>query len=105
MTKQRLQSHPFAPRQEEPGAGNAGRPGASGRRSVPDPQPVTTVLGKHHISWLDRLCADIYDRTGKRLNRAEVLRAFIDAATDSKLDLTNCSTEEELRATIGAALR
>src|SRR5262249_3975454 len=100
MTKQRLQSsplHPFEPREQQEERKESPSP-ASGRRSVPDPQPVTTILGKHHISWLDRLTADIYDRTGKRLNRAEILRAFIDAAADTGFDLTNCSSEEELRA-------
>jgi hypothetical protein len=65
---------------------------------------VTVVLFDRQIVFLDRLCADIRATSGVAVSRAHVIRALIDALTESDLDLTGTRSESELRAIITARL-
>src|SRR5438094_9394910 len=58
---------------------------------------VSVVLFDRQIVHLDRLAADIRGRSGKVLNRAEIIRALIDALIDSGMDVTSIASEADLR--------
>ena len=49
---------------------------------------VSVVLFDRQIHHLDRLAIDIRGKTGKVLNRAEIIRALIDGLIDSGMDIT-----------------
>ena len=65
---------------------------------------VTVVLFDRQIVYLDRLCTDIRATSGVAISRAHVIRALIDALTESDLDLTGTRSEADLRAIITARL-
>ncbi len=62
------------------------------------------MLFDRQIVHLDRLATDIRGRSGKVLNRAEIIRALIDGLIDSKMDITATGSEAELRARIARRL-
>jgi hypothetical protein len=66
---------------------------------------VTVVLLNRHIVFLDRLAADIRERTGTAIKRAEIIRALIDGLADSELDLTSATSVAELKALLAARPR
>lgn len=63
---------------------------------------VTVVLLNRHIVFLDRLAADIRERTGRAIKRAEIIRALIDVLAESDLDLTSATSAAELKALLAA---
>ena len=63
---------------------------------------VTVVLLNRHIVFLDRLAADIRERTGTAIKRAEIIRALIDVLAESDLDLTSATSAAELKALLAA---
>ena len=65
---------------------------------------VTVVLFDRQIVFLDRLGADIRATSGVAISRAHVIRALIDALTESDLDLTGTRSEADLRAILTARL-
>jgi len=65
---------------------------------------VTVVLFDRQIVYLDRLGADIRATSGVAISRAHVIRALIDALTESDLDLTGTRSEADLRAILTARL-
>jgi len=65
---------------------------------------VTVVLLNRQIVYLDRLAADIRAKTGAAIKRAEIIRALIDALTESGLDLTATKSEAELKDILTARL-
>jgi hypothetical protein len=65
---------------------------------------VSVVLFNRQIRHLDRLSADIRGRSGKVLNRAEIIRALIDGLLDSGMDLTGSASEADLRARVARRL-
>jgi len=87
-------------------AAEAKQPKKRGRRPSHTEQwtKVTVVLFDRQIVFLDRLCADIRAASGVAVSRAHVIRALIDALTESDLDLTGTRSEADLRALIGARL-
>jgi hypothetical protein len=62
------------------------------------------VLFDRQIVHLDRLATDIRGKSGKVLNRAEIIRALIDGLIDSKMDITATGSEADLRARIARRL-
>jgi hypothetical protein len=58
---------------------------------------VSVVLFDRQVANLDRLLADIRDRSGNVLNRASVIRALIDALFESEIDLTCATCEADLK--------
>jgi hypothetical protein len=70
---------------------------------------VSVVLFDRQILHLDRLATEIRSKSGKVINRAEIIRALIDGLIDSGLDVTGAGSEADLRARVarrlGAALR
>ena len=65
---------------------------------------VTVVLFDRQIVFLDRLGADIRAASGGAISRAHVIRALIDALTESDLDLTATRSEADLKAILTARL-
>ncbi len=65
---------------------------------------VSVVLFDRQILHLDRLSTDIRGRSGKALNRAEIIRALIDGLIDSGLDVTATGSEADLRARVARRL-
>ena len=65
---------------------------------------VTVVLFDRQIVFLDRLSADIRSTSGVAISRAHVIRALIDALSESDLDLTGTRSEADLKAILCARL-
>jgi len=65
---------------------------------------VSVVLFDRQIRHLDRLAGVIRGRTGKLLNRAEIIRALIDGLIDSGMDPTATVSEKELRSRVARRL-
>ncbi|MBI3049246.1 MAG: hypothetical protein HYY76_13160 [Acidobacteria bacterium] len=65
---------------------------------------VTVVLFDRQIVFLDRLAADIRAHSGVAISRANVIRALIDALSESDLDLTGTRSEADLKAILTARL-
>ena len=94
----------FVPSVDESDDGN--RPKKRGRRPSHTEHwtKVTVVLFDRQIVFLDRLGADIRATSGVAISRAHVIRALIDALTESDLDLTGTRSEADLRAMLTARL-
>jgi hypothetical protein len=52
------------------------------------------------IVFLDRLTADIRAATGTAIGRAQVIRALVDALSESDLDLTTIGSEADAKQLI-----
>ena len=65
---------------------------------------VSVVLFDRQIHHLDRLSGDIGVKTGKVLNRAEIIRALIDGLIDSGMDVTAAASEADLRGRVARRL-
>src|SRR5262245_10793238 len=63
---------------------------------------VSVVLFDRQILHLDRLATRA--RTGKSLNRAEIIRALIDALIESGMDITAIGSEADLRTRVARRL-
>lgn len=66
---------------------------------------VTVVLMDRQVTFLDRLAADIRAASGAAVSRAHLIRALIDALSESDLDLTATRSERELKQLLSACLR
>lgn len=93
----------FQPRVE---SSDADRPKKRGRRPSHTEHwtKVTVVLFDRQIVFLDRLGADIRAASGVAISRAHVIRALIDALSESDLDLTGTRSEADLKAILTARL-
>lgn len=65
---------------------------------------VSVVLFDRQILHLDRLAGEIRGKSGKMLNRAEIIRALIDGLIDSGMDITATGSEADLRAHVARRL-
>ena len=65
---------------------------------------VSVVLFDRQILHLDRLSTDIRGKSGKALNRAEIIRALIDGLIESGMDITLAGTEVDLRGKVARRL-
>ena len=65
---------------------------------------VSVVLFDRQIVHLDRLATDIRGKSGKVINRAEIIRALIDGLIDSGMDVTASASEADLRARVARRL-
>ena len=62
------------------------------------------MLFDRQILHLDRLATDIRGKSGKVINRAEIIRALIDGLIDSGMDITGSGSEADLRARVARRL-
>lgn len=58
---------------------------------------VSVVMFERQVLELDRLTTAIRARTGATLTRAEVIRALLDALTESRLDVTSVAAGAQLK--------
>ena len=65
---------------------------------------VSVVLFDRQVVHLDRLAGDMRGKSGKVLNRAEIIRALIDGLLDSGMDVTGSASEADLRARVARRL-
>jgi hypothetical protein len=65
---------------------------------------VSVVLFDRQIVHLDRLATDIRGKSGKAINRAEIIRALIDGLIESGMDVTGSGSEADLRARVARRL-
>ena len=65
---------------------------------------VSVVLFDRQILHLDRLSTVNRARSGKFLNRAEIIRALIDGLIDSGMDISTAGSEADLRARVARRL-
>ena len=65
---------------------------------------VSVVLFDRQIHHLDRLAVEIRGKSGKVLNRAEIIRALIDGLIDSGMDVTATASEADLRGRVARRL-
>jgi hypothetical protein len=65
---------------------------------------VSVVLFDRQILHLDRLASDMRNKSGRMLNRAEIIRALIDGLIDSGMDVTASGSEADLRAKVARRL-
>src|SRR5436190_2632751 len=65
---------------------------------------VSVVLFDRQIIQLDRLATDIRGKSGRAVNRAEIIRALIDGLIDSGMDVTASGSEADLRARVARRL-
>jgi hypothetical protein len=49
---------------------------------------ITVVLLDRHVAYLDRVAIDIRLKHGRAISRAEIIRALIEAAEQSGIDLS-----------------
>lgn len=57
---------------------------------------ITVVLLDRHVAYLDRLAIDIRLKHGKAISRAEIIRALIEAAAQSGVDLSQAASSDQL---------
>jgi hypothetical protein len=65
---------------------------------------VTVVLFDRQVVFLDRLGADIRAASGAAISRAHVIRALIDALSESDVDLTGTRSEVDLKSLLVARM-
>ena len=65
---------------------------------------VSVVLFDRQIHHLDRLATEIRNKTGKVVNRAEIIRSLIDGLIDSGMDITSAASEADLRHRVARRL-
>ena len=97
MVKKRAQAVRLRSRPAKPGPG---------RPPIHDESwsKVSVVLFDRQLLQLDRLATDHRTTGGKRLNRAEIIRALIDGLIDSGMDIVGSASEKDLRARVARRL-
>jgi hypothetical protein len=65
---------------------------------------VSVVLFDRQIAHLDAHHSARQGRKGKALNRAEIIRALIDALIESGMDISSATSEADLRARVARRL-
>jgi hypothetical protein len=65
---------------------------------------VSVVLFDRQVRQLDHLATAMRGKTGKLLNRAEIIRALIDGLIDSGMDVTGTASERDLRGRVARRL-
>jgi hypothetical protein len=65
---------------------------------------VSVVLFDRQIQDLDRLSRELRTKIGKKMNRAEIIRALIDGLIESGMDIAGAASEADLRTRIARRL-
>jgi len=64
---------------------------------------ITVVLLDRHVAYLDRIAVDIRLQYGFAISRAELIRALIEAASQTGLVLSDASNIKEMIAMLSEA--
>lgn len=62
-------------------------------------------LEDRHLDWLDDKCREARQRGGRAIRKAVIIRALIDVAMASPIDLTSLRDEDELLNRVRKGLR
>ena len=77
--------------------------------SHPTPRPATRqsaiFLEEQHLDWLEDRCREARRRGGRAIRKAAVIRAILDVAMESPIDLTTLRNEDELIERVRRGLR
>lgn len=65
---------------------------------------VSVVMFERQVLELDRLTTAIRSKTGANLTRAEVIRALLDALSESRLDVTTVVSGAQLKRLLSQKL-
>jgi hypothetical protein len=65
---------------------------------------VSVVMFERQVLELDRLTTAIRSKTGANLTRAEVIRALLDALSESRLDVTTVLSGAQLKRLLSQKL-
>jgi hypothetical protein len=65
---------------------------------------VSVVMFERQVLELDRLTTAIRSKTGANLTRAEVIRALLDALSESRLDVTTVLSGAQLKKLLSQKL-
>lgn len=71
---------------------NRGRP-----QIIENPHRTTVTFEEYQVDHLDRICAEIKLAGGENLSRSNVLRALLDALTNSEIEYSEIRSEAKLR--------
>lgn len=66
-------------------------------QTIERPHRTTMTLEERQVDYLDRICAEIKLAGGENLSRSNVVRALLDALTESDLEYSEVRSEERLR--------
>jgi hypothetical protein len=84
---------------EAPAAPSAGAPPKSQTRQS------AIFLEERHLAWLEDRCREARQRGGRAIRKALIIRALIDVAIDSPIDLTALRHEDDLAERLRKGLR
>jgi hypothetical protein len=76
--------------------------------ALPDHGPTrqsAIFLEERHIDWLEDKCREARRRGGRAIRKAMVIRALLDVAIESPIDLTALRREEDLIERVRKGLR
>jgi hypothetical protein len=62
-------------------------------------------LEERHLDWLDDKCREARQRGGRAIRKALIIRALLDVAMESPVDLTSLRKEEDLVDRVRKGLR
>ena len=62
-------------------------------------------LEERHLDWLDDKCRQARQRGGRAIRKAAIIRALLDVAMESPIDLTSLRHEDEVVERVRKALR
>ena len=71
-------------------------PAGKGRPAGPDYEKITVCLYPKHVLFLDKVVLAIREKTGKRVKRAELIRAVVDNMA-SWVDPTRANFEQVIK--------
>jgi hypothetical protein len=84
---------------------------ASPVEPAPAPEPKTSTrqsaifLEERHLDWLEDKCREARQRGGRAIRKALIIRALLDVAMESPIDLTCIRRDEDLLDRIRTGIR
>ena len=90
-------------RRPEAAASEAAAPASVRRTGVTRQSAI--FLAEEHLDWLDEKCREARRNGGKAIRKAAIIRALLDAAMDSPIDLAGLRRDEDLLSRIRFGLR
>ena len=81
----------------------------SSRLAEPSAKPATRqsaiFLEERHLDWLEDKCREARQRGGRAIRKALIIRALLDVAIESPVDLTSLRRDEDLVDRLRQGLR
>ncbi len=77
----------------------------SGREEKEPTRQSAVFLEERHLDWLDDRCREARRNGGRAIRKAAIIRALLDVAMGSSIDLTGLRRPEELEERLRRGLR